>query len=155
MYERVLVPFDGSEPSRRALREAIKIASQGTATLHLLHIVDEFLLGSPPDASYISSSYYADAIAALQTSGRRILSDAEQMAREADLSLESTLLETVGTRVADLIVQKATEWQADLIVMGTHGRRGWRRIVLGSDAEWVLRSATTPVLFVRGSNEAA
>lgn len=155
MYERVLVPFDGSEASRRALREAIKIASHGGAKLHLLHIVDEFLLSSTVDASYMSSAYYEDAIAALRTSGQRILSEGEQIAREAGLSPESTLLETIGARVADQIVQKAAECQADLIVMGTHGRRGWRRIVLGSDAEGVLRSATTPVLFVRGTNEAA
>lgn len=155
MYERVLVPFDGSDASRRALHEAIRIASHSGAKLHLLHIVDEFLLSSTVDASHMSSAYYEDAIAALRTSGQRILSEGEQIAREAGLSPESTLLETIGARVADQIVQKAAECQADLIVMGTHGRRGWRRIVLGSDAEGVLRSATTPVLFVRGTNEAA
>lgn len=154
MYKRILVPFDGSEPSQRALREAIKLSSDPAVRLHLLHIVDEFLLGSSLDASYISTSYYADAIAALQTSGRQILGEAEQTAREAGVLPETTLLETIGNRVADLIVQQATEWQADLIVMGTHGRRGWRRIVLGSDAEWVLRTTTTPVLFVRGTSEA-
>jgi nucleotide-binding universal stress UspA family protein len=52
-----------------------------------------------------------------------------------------------------LIVEKAKEWPADLIVMGTHGRRGLSRLVLGSDAEWVLRSTPVPVLMVRGPAE--
>lgn len=155
MYRRILVPFDGSEPSQRALREAIKVAKDGGAKLHLLHIVDEFLLGGSYDASYISDAYYADAIAALQTSAKQILQHAEEIARSHGIQPESTLLETIGTRVADHIVQQAKDWRADLVVMGTHGRRGLRRIVLGSDAEWVLRSTPTPVLLVRGSDEPA
>ncbi len=155
MYKRILVPFDGSGPSQRALQEAIKVAKDGGAKVRLLHIVDEFLLGGSFDASYISDAYYADAIAALQKSGRQILQQAEEIARSHGIESESTLLETIGTRVADHIVQQANDWQADLIVMGTHGRRGLRRIVLGSDAEWVLRSTLTPVLLVRGTDEPA
>lgn len=153
MYKRILVPFDGSEPSQRALHEALKIAKDGGANLRVLHIVDEFLLGGSLDASYISTSYYADAIAALQASGKQILQQAAEIARSKGIEPELTLLETIGTRVADHIVQQANDWQADLIVMGTHGRRGLRRIVLGSDAEWVLRSTPTPVLLVRGAEE--
>lgn len=60
------------------------------------------------------------------------------------------LLESIGGRAADLIVDQAKQWNADLIVMGTHGRRGLRRLALGSDAELVVRSASVPVLLVRG-----
>lgn len=155
MYKRILVAFDGSEPSQRALAEAMKLAKEAHAALHVLHIVDEFLVSSTPDASYMSTAYYADAIQALQASGRQILERATQAAAAEGIAIETTLEETIGSRVADLIVAKAKEWQADLIVMGTHGRRGLRRIVLGSDAEWVLRSTPIPVLFVRAPEENA
>lgn len=154
MYKRILVAFDGSEPSQRALNEAIKVAKDGQAAVHVLHVVDEFLVGSTPDASYMSTTYYAEAIQALQASGRQILERATQTTREAGIEIQTTLEETIGSRVADLIVSKAKDWNADLIVMGTHGRRGLRRLVLGSDAEWVLRSTPVPVLFVRAPEEA-
>ncbi len=153
MYKRILVPIDGSEPSKLALQEAIKVAKGDGSALQLLHVVDEYLIGPALDASYMSSSIYADAIAALQTSGRRILEEAEALVRQAGLQPQSTFLETIGRRAADLIVEKAKEWPADLIVMGTHGRRGLSRLVLGSDAEWVLRSTPVPVLMVRGPAE--
>lgn len=69
--------------------------------------------------------------------------------REHALEPQSVLLESIGARAADLIVDQAREWQVDLIVMGTHGRRGLRRLALGSDAELVVRSASVPVLLIR------
>ena len=73
--------------------------------------------------------------------------------RRSGLEPESVLLETIGGPSARLIVAQATEWPADLIVMGTHGRRGIRRIALGSDAEQVLRTSPVPVLLVRVAPE--
>jgi nucleotide-binding universal stress UspA family protein len=65
------------------------------------------------------------------------------------------MLEYVGGRAADLILEDAKKWSADLIVMGTHGRRGVRRLVLGSDAEQILRLSPVPVLMVRATPEAS
>ncbi len=65
------------------------------------------------------------------------------------ISPECVLLESIGGAAADLILAQAKEWAADLIVMGTHGRRGLLRVALGSDAEQVVRAATVPVLLVR------
>lgn len=155
MYKNILVPVDGSEPSQLALAEAIKLAKGSGATLHLMHVVDEFVVAPAIDTSYLSSSYYADVIAALRDSGREILDRAEARVKQAGVELKSTFIETFGRRVAELVVEKAKEWPADLIVMGTHGRRGLRRLVLGSDAEWVLRSTPVPVLMVRGSDTAS
>jgi nucleotide-binding universal stress UspA family protein len=70
------------------------------------------------------------------------------------VSVESELVETIGGRTADFIVDQAKQWPADLIVTGTHGRRGLPRLALGSDAEFVLRTAPVPVLFVREGPEA-
>lgn len=150
MYQRILVPIDGSEPSQLAIQEAIKLAKGSAAQLQLLHVVDEHLVGPTFDPSYVSSAIYADAIAAFQAQGRRILDEGAAVLRQAGIEAKCTFIETVGRRPADLIVEAARDWPADLIVIGTHGRRGLRRLVLGSDAEWVLRAATVPVLMIRG-----
>jgi nucleotide-binding universal stress UspA family protein len=150
MYERVLVPIDGSNPSQLAIQEAIKLAKGGATQIQLFHVVDEHLVGPTFDPSYVSSAIYADAIAAFQAQGRRILDEAAALLRQANIEPRCTFIETIGRRPAELIVEAAREWPADLIIMGTHGRRGLRRLVMGSDAEWVLRSAPVPVLMVRG-----
>ena len=69
--------------------------------------------------------------------------------RKHGIKVEPVLLETVGRRVADLIIKQAKKWRADVIVLGTHGRRGLSRLVMGSDAEVVLRETPIPVLLVR------
>lgn len=150
MYSRILVPIDGSVPSQLALDEAIKLGKTG-AEIQLLHVVDEYLVGPTFDPSYISSAIYADAVAAFAAQGRRIIEEAAAMLRKAGIEPKCTFIETVGRRPAELIVEAARDWPADLIIMGTHGRRGLRRLVLGSDAEWVLRSTPVPVLMVRGA----
>jgi nucleotide-binding universal stress UspA family protein len=71
------------------------------------------------------------------------------MAREAGLKAESIILEIMGGRAADSIVAEANAWGADLIVLGTHGRRGAKRLVMGSDAEEIVRTTPIPVLLVR------
>lgn len=153
MYQRILVPIDGSEPSRLAIQEAIKLAKSGASQIQLFHVVDEHLVGPTFDPSYVSSAIYTDAIAAFQAQGRRILDEAATVLRQSGIEPQCTFIETIGRRPADLIVEAAREWPADLIVMGTHGRRGLRRLVVGSDAELVLRSASVPVLMVRGPED--
>ena len=150
MYQRILLPIDGSEPSRLAIAEAIKLAKAGAAQIQLIHVVDEYLVGPTFDPSYMSSAIYNDAIAAFQAQGRRILDEAAAALRKEGIEPQCTFIETVGRRPADFIIEAARDWRADIIIMGTHGRRGLRRLVLGSDAEWVLREATVPVLMVRG-----
>jgi nucleotide-binding universal stress UspA family protein len=60
------------------------------------------------------------------------------------------MVESIGGVAAELILDQAKEWHADLIVMGTHGRRGIFRLAMGSDAEQVVRGATIPVMLIRG-----
>jgi len=93
--------------------------------------------------------YYGAIIEGLREGGKQILGDAEKVVRAQGVALESELIETIGGRAAEAIVSQATQWGADLIVMGTSGRRGLRRLALGSDAEMVLRHAPVPVLMVR------
>jgi len=150
MYKKILVPVDGSAPSGRGLDEAIKLAKISGGTLELVHVVNEFIM----DPSYASPMYHEQMIESLREGGRKILAAAETAVRAQGVACQSAILEAMGGRAAEWIVRRATEWPADLIVMGTHGRRGLRRLALGSDAEMVLRTSPVPVLMVRDAPEA-
>jgi nucleotide-binding universal stress UspA family protein len=89
----------------------------------------------------------------LREGGKKVLANAEAVVRKGGLEPEAVLLEAIGGPSSRLIVAQAQEWPADLIVMGTHGRRGIRRLALGSDAEHVLRASPAPVLLVRSAPE--
>ena len=89
----------------------------------------------------------------MREKGKTVLGAAVSQAKKQGLQPETILLETIGGVAANLILQQTKEYQAELIVMGTHGRRGLRRLALGSDAEQVVRSAGIPVLLVRGGAE--
>jgi nucleotide-binding universal stress UspA family protein len=145
MYARILVPVDGSETSRKGLEEAIKIAKSQGSTLCLVHIVNEFIF----DYSYGPGVYAANVIDSLRERGKVILEESVSLVRKAGLEPESAMLESIGGPAAEFIVSKAVEMKAQLIVMGTHGRRGLRRLALGSDAEQVIRTSPVPVLLVR------
>jgi nucleotide-binding universal stress UspA family protein len=85
-------------------------------------------------------------------SGRKILEKADAEMRKAGMTADIKMLEieTFGHHVADAIAAEGETWPADLIVIGTHGRRGVNRLLLGSVAESVTRVATKPVLLIRG-----
>jgi nucleotide-binding universal stress UspA family protein len=85
----------------------------------------------------------------LRTGGRQILDKAQARLRKQHLKAKAVLVENIARGVADIIVEQARNWRADLIVIGTHGRRGLSRVVMGSDAEGVVRTSPVPVLLVR------
>lgn len=147
MYGKILVPVDGSDASNLGLKAAIKLAKQHRSQLRVLHVVSEAVL----DYSY-ADIYSGTLVDALRRAGRDILHVAESTAKAAGLEPELRLVECIGKPAASAIVEHAKEWPADLIVLGTHGRRGIRRLALGSDAEQVLRTAPAPVLLVRGGS---
>jgi nucleotide-binding universal stress UspA family protein len=148
-HRRLLVPLDGSEPSRRALAEAIALARALNARLRLMHVLDPRLLlpqamegGQPPEQLLDQQS----------ANGASLLDRAVDDARQAGVQVETVLRNDPPVRVSDQILAETRDWQADLVVMGTHGRRGLRRVLLGSDAESVLRASPVPVLLVRGED---
>lgn len=147
MYQRILVPVDGSPTSRAGLEEALRLAKATGGQLRLLHVVDEMMfVTSIPEFT----AYTADLSRVLEEGGAEILANALAQAQAAGVPADTTLVDSGAGRVADVIVAQARSWPADLIVIGTHGRRGLRRLTLGSDAEEVVRSASAPVLLVRG-----
>jgi nucleotide-binding universal stress UspA family protein len=145
MYKRILVPVDGSETSMRGLSEAMAIAHENGSQLCVFHVVNELVLDYPCG----SQSSGMTLVDSLRELGNGILKRAADLARKQALSVESVLFEGFGGSAADPIVAQAKKWNADLIVMGTHGRRGLRRLAMGSDAEVVVRESPVPVLLVR------
>lgn len=148
MFSRILVSIDGSETSGLALQEAIKLAKEQHALLRLVHVVD-----LTPIYTDLAAPYVLDYQKALQAAGEKVVADGAAIAREAGVQFEtrSIVIDRVGQHIADAVEQEAKRWQANLIVIGTHGRRGVRRMLLGSVAEGVARIATEPVLLIRGT----
>ncbi|MFN3398137.1 MAG: universal stress protein [Sulfurimicrobium sp.] len=147
MYRNILVAVDGSHTSEIALQEAAKLAGELHGQLRILHAVDtvNLNLGTEfPDPVEIMDI--------MIRSGEEILRQAQDKAREAGIQAETRLVEidTLGRRVPEIIAAEAESWPADLIVIGTHGRRGISHLFLGSVAEGVMRVATKPVLLIRG-----
>jgi nucleotide-binding universal stress UspA family protein len=145
MYERILVPVDGSSTSDLGLTEAIKLARLTGGRLVLLHLVDTVAAAAIPGVAAPASRLFE----AMRECGEEILAKTRRAVEDAGIPAESVLLDTVSGRVSDLVVEEARKQRADLIVMGTHGRRGVGRVLLGSDAEQVVRTAPVPVLLVR------
>jgi len=146
-YRKILVAVDGSPASGKGLREAIRLARAERAKLFILHVVDEFQAFAAMDG--LVGLPGADLLSALREGGKRILAKAVGIALKQKIKPKGILREMLSGPAAYPIVREARKLRADLIVLGTHGRRGVRRLVLGSDAEQVVRTASVPVLLVR------
>jgi len=147
MYKRILVAIDGSETSQRALKEAILLAGSLGSSLRLVHVVNKTPWISPG----VDQSVLQHLIDDLRGTGECILHDAESAVRAAGLEADGRLIEALGGEAGEYIVEEAISWPAELVVCGTHGRRGIRRLLLGSDAEYVVRFSPVPVLLIRTS----
>ncbi len=144
-YRKILVPVDGSKASQRGLREAVRLAKEQDARIVLLHVVDEFYVVASPEMG----AYSADMVELLRKSGKRLLEKARAVVAKQGVKVDTVMREIIGGPAAGEIVRQARKIRADLIVIGTHGRRGIRRVVMGSDAEQVVRTSPVPVLMVR------
>ena len=138
----ILVPIDFSEPAEAALDFAVALAAKLDATVHILNVVD------------MQGYHFADLGASLTSemidkimTGNQTALDRIANARRGVARIGEVLLRTGDPR--DIIDRVATELKVDLIAMGTHGRRGFKRMMLGSVAEAVVRTAPCPVLTVR------
>jgi nucleotide-binding universal stress UspA family protein len=152
MYRRILVPIDGSATSTRGLTEAIKLAKLTGARIKVVHVVDEISFATSMEAA---GTYSGEVAELLRESGEKILQHAKSRVAKNGLRFDAELFDSFAGRVCDLVVDAARAWRADLIVLGTHGRRGIGRLMLGSDAELIVRSAPVPVLLVRAAESRA
>jgi nucleotide-binding universal stress UspA family protein len=146
MYKRILLALDGSRCSRRALDEAIAIAQDAHAVVEAVSVVWQGMRLADVDSGFVDeyeteTASYREASVALEEAGVRL--------REAGVTASVRMIDSCGADVVDVLALAADECGADLIVMGTHGRRGLKRLLLGSVAEAVVRTAHQPVLLVR------
>src|SRR6185295_8843331 len=147
MYRRILVPVAGIATSLRGLDEAIRLAKLTGASLHLVHALERpVLLGL--------DAYQTDVFGALQRAGAQVVEQAKARVIEAGVEVTTFLSGVLPGRVCDVVSEQAKASGADLIVLGRHGRRGVGRMLLGSDAEQIVRVAPTPVLLVRATDGA-
>jgi len=148
MYQRILVPVNGSTTAAAGLDQAIVLAGFMGATLCLVHVLDAVNYCNGFETGAI---YCGEVVPHMKRTGALILDESRQRAERAGLKAETALFETSGGAIADLVLEHSKRWGADLIVMGTRGRHGADRLFMVSDAEQVMRGATVPVLLVRPS----
>ncbi len=142
MYDRILLPTDGSKGNSRAVTQAIALAAETGAELHVLFVVEEM-----PYAPEMMDGQIEER---LRQIGTDAVEDIRDRADEAGIDIETVIEDGTPHRA---ILEYADEAGIDCIVMGTHGRSGLDRYLLGSVTERVVRSAGIPVLTVRVSED--
>lgn len=147
MYQRILVPVDGSPTSEAGLSEAVKLAKLTGASIQLVHVIDDlpFMMGTDG-----FGAMSADILGIMKEAGQKVLVNARKLVEMSGVPVETVLFDTFEGRLSERVAFQALAWKADLIVLGTHGRRGVQRMLLGSGAEQIVRSSALPVLLVRG-----
>lgn len=151
MYSKILMAMDESDLSRHALQQAIELAQSLPARLRVVHVIDMSWLPIGPEIAIDTSALSA----ARRRAGETLIAVARETARLAGIELEADLIETETPvqHVAETIAGEAARWGADLLVMGTHGRRGFQHLMLGSVAERTLRRSSVPVLLIPPAKE--
>ena len=146
LYKHILVAIDGSPTSDKALDEGIRLARSDGASLLLLHVVDELDYVRGFESAMI---YVNEIVPLMRETGEKLLVRARQKALEQGVTAGSVLLAGGAGRVSEHVNEQVRLAGAELIVIGSHGRRGMDRVLLGSDAEQIVRHARLPVLIVR------
>lgn len=145
-YKRIMVAVDGSKTSAAALLQAINFSKALNASLCIVTVIDVFPVFK------ISQSFdfekYREYVV---NDGRELLANMDAIAKKHGVTAETQLLDIndESIKISEKVIEAAHTWNANLLVIGTHGRHGFRRFILGSVAEEVLRTARIPVLIVR------
>ncbi len=148
MYKRILVAVDGSQTSIKALTAALSLAKDVYARVRIIYVVEESIYL----ASYGTLGGYSGLIKEeLHKTGIKVLKDALDIAEAAAVEADTNLVDDFGGHLGESVANEAKNWDANLIVVGTHGRRGIDRILMGSGAEQVIRLSPVHTLVVRGS----
>jgi nucleotide-binding universal stress UspA family protein len=153
MYRRILVAVDGSATSNKALFSALEMASYsgGRSVIRLIHIIDEMAYFTRLDP-YAGQSY--SVIGVMREAGEKILAEGLTIAQSAGVQADTVLVDHLGAHLPEAVAAEAKTWNASLVVVGTHGRKGIRRTLLGSGAEQIIRLSVCPVLVVRSAEAA-
>ena len=149
MYKRIMVAVDESFMTSKVLGTAIEIAKSNGAKLAICHAIDETIFANR-EVEMMMPNSVGKAEYRLRLGAQGFLGKAADTARAAGVEVEIKLVESEQKHVSDMLADTSAEWQADLLVVGTHGRRGMERYFVGSVAERLVRKAGTSLLLVRG-----
>lgn len=150
MYKRIAVAIDGSKTSDAALSEAIKLAGEMNSTILLLHVCEELPIMNQPDD--MMSVQIPEIMKVIEDAAGNLLEKCKGRVASQGIAVETKMVESAGGRLGGIISEEALQWNADLLVVGTHGRKGFEHLMMGSVAEGVIRTASMPVLLIRGKN---
>ncbi len=143
-FHKILVPVDGSSTSSQALDYALQLARDNHSQVRAMHAIDEL--------GYLSGyEYSGELMATARKNATEVLQKAVVAAQAQGVPLDTHLIDQPGQRLGQTVADEAANWGADLVVVGTHGRRGVGRVLLGSGAEQIVRMAPVAVLTVRGT----
>jgi nucleotide-binding universal stress UspA family protein len=151
MYQRILVPVDGSVASNRGLAEAVRLAQATGACLRLLHVMDPLTFATGFESV---ATYNSDVVPMMTDAARKILEDAGRRAEACGVAFDTLLIDNFALPISERVEACVNAWNADLVVIGTHGRRGLKRVLMGSDAEQIMRLSPVPVLLVKAPADA-
>lgn len=141
MYDDILVPTDGSEGTNKAVEHALDIAKKYDATAHVVYVVNTSAYSTLP-----ADSNWESITAALEDEGKQATSEVVEEMQDAGANAVPSVEEGIPHKT---ILEYADNNDIDLIVMGTHGKSGLDRLLLGSVTEKVVRASKVPVLTVR------
>lgn len=150
MFKNILVAIDGSPTAGKGLRCAIELARDEGAALTIFCVLD--LYAAAAEMQMATAGLYTEHLELLRRQARQWLDAAATQAAAAGVKAGTQLYESGTERISEAIATRAGQG-FDLVVLGTHGRRGFRRFFLGSNAEQVLRTAPVPVLLVRADEQ--
>lgn len=155
MYQRILVPINVEESCESVFKEALALATALKACVCVLHIVDASQFAEDPVAlaHELRLGDVEREHDARHVELRRSLDAQAGVFLAAGIETDVRLVEKFGGKISEAILKAATDWEADLIVMATHGRSGLRHLLMGSVAEGVVHQARIPVLLVHDSSE--
>lgn len=145
MYDSVLLPTDGSPAAEAAIDHAIHIATQNDATVHAVHVAEITEFGDITEGA-------RDVDDGLREGGKELLAPVLKAADDAGVDVVDTVLR--GT-AHERLVEYVEDRGIDVVVMGTHGKSGLSRVLLGSTAEKMVRHSPAPVLTVRSREDAS
>jgi nucleotide-binding universal stress UspA family protein len=143
LFKKILVPIDGSDTADKAMRMALDMARESLASVRFMHVIDD-------DRYFNSYEFSAELRTDALDSAKKLLQNAMDAAAALGVNADTQLINKPGQRLGENVADEAQSWGADLVVVGTHGRRGLGRMLLGSGAEQVVRLSPVPVLMVRG-----
>ncbi|MDR3410374.1 MAG: universal stress protein [Formivibrio sp.] len=155
MYQRILVPIDTSTTSHVVLEEVKRMVNGLHAKVCLVTVIDTSQFATSPDELFHELQLKEDQ--RLRDERReiiwRFLEDCVSDLRVPGIEVETKLVEKFGGKISNAILDEATHWGADLLIMGTHGREGLSHALMGSVAEGVIRHAQIPVLLVNVASD--